>query len=258
MDPHIPIPAPLPTKGTPGVIEFRHVSLAHRNHGLSAVSFQLVAGETYGWLGGPGSGKTLIVDLVMGFRRPDFGAVNVLGMDPASAPQRLRRTVAFVDGRGRLAGAMTPIQNLTFLAKLAATEETRDAIVNSLRLMGLPDRHLECPMEELSTAAHVSVFLALAWLRRIPLLVLDDPTAGFDSVATATLIDSLRQFHRVSTTVLLTTSDVLLAAKAADHVGILKGGTKVAERHKHQLLQESLTALYADYVGRDDTSWVQS
>ena len=79
--------------------------------------------------------------------------------------------------------------------------------------------------------------------------MLDDPTLGFDSVATATFTAALDQFHSAGVTILFTTSDVLLAARSADHVAILKNGEKVAERHRHQLVQESLTALYADYVG---------
>jgi ABC-2 type transport system ATP-binding protein len=234
------------------LVTFRNVTSERPFGGLSTVSFVVDAGTVYTVLGGPGSGKTATVDLAMGFRRPQTGTVHVLGQDPVTNVATIRRQVALVDGRGRLPGPMSPTENLAFLTRLSGRLEDRIQVVNALRTMGLPDRFLTAPIENLPTSAHVSVLLALAWLRRTPLLVLDDPTAGFDSVATATFIDSLERFRRENVTMLLTTSDALLAGRASDEVAILKAGEKVAERHRHQLLQESLTALYADYVGRSD------
>lgn len=241
------------TRPEPIEIAFRHVSTSRHRVNLSTTSFEVHRGELYAWLGGPGAGKTAIVDLVLGFDRPDFGTVDVLGLDPASRPREVRSQIGFIDGRGRLPGPMTPVQNLEFLASLTATAPSTAENFNALRLMGLPDRYFDAPIEELPTSAHVLVCLALAYLRRPPLLVLDDPTVGLDSVAAATFIDALAEFRRRGTTILLTTSDVLVAAKVADHVGVMKAGNKVAERHRDQLLQASLTALYADYVGRDHT-----
>jgi len=125
MDHHTPSsPHERQTEGGQLAIEFRHVSLARKTSGVSGISFQLQAGETYAWLGGPGSGKTMIVDLIMGFLRPDFGTITVLGLDPASQTGAVRRSTSFVDGRGRLASPMTPVQNLTFFLALAATSQT--------------------------------------------------------------------------------------------------------------------------------------
>jgi ABC-2 type transport system ATP-binding protein len=231
-------------------VVFRNVTSQRPYGGISTLSFTLEPRDVYAVLGGPGSGKTAVADLAMGFRSPDSGSVEVLGQDPVAQAIRIRQLVAFVDGRSRLPGPMTPPENLMFLARLTATDDTHATHVNALRRMGLPDRFLTEPTETLPAQAHVSLFLALAWLRRTPLLVLDDPTAGFDSVATATFIDSLEEFRRAHVTILLTTSDVLLAGRAADHIAILKGGEKVAERRRDQLLQDSLTSLYADYIGR--------
>lgn len=236
------------------IVAFQHVTTVRSSGGIVAVSFQLGVGEVYVWLGGPSSGKTAIVDLVLGFARADSGTVEVDGMDPRANVEALRRSTAFVDGRSRLAGPMTPIDHLEFLAKLTRIVCVPQERINALRLMGLQDRYLSHSMDNLPNAAHSCVFLALAWLRRLPLLVLDDPTSGFDSVASSTFVGALGEFRSAGISVLLTTSDVLLAAQVGDHIGVLKRGEKVAERHRSQLLQESLTALYSDYVGRSDSA----
>src|SRR5687767_13812409 len=105
---HFPTPPQQSSAEEIHAIEFRQASLARKANGLSALSFQLRMGETYAWLGGPGSGKTIIVDLILGFQRPDFGTIAVLGLDPSTEPAAVRRSISFVDGRGRLAGPMTP------------------------------------------------------------------------------------------------------------------------------------------------------
>jgi ABC-2 type transport system ATP-binding protein len=233
-------------------ITFHHATSRAVYGGVSGVSLDVGSGDVFAVLGGPGSGKTRIIDLVMGFRRPDQGSVQVLGLDPATSARAIRQQVAFVDGRGRLAGPMTPVENLQFLARLVTSASPHGTLVNALRTMGLPDRYLAEPIESLPTSAHVSVQLAIAWMRKTPVLVLDDPTTGFDSVATATFTEIHGEFRSAGVTVFFTTSDVLVAARSADHVAILKGGEKIAERRRHQLIQESLSALYADYVGRAD------
>jgi ABC-2 type transport system ATP-binding protein len=209
-------------------------------------------GETYGLLGGPLSGKTMVTDLLLGFRRPDAGSVAVLGRDPGVATPRLHKDVSFADGRAALHGPLTPLQNLALLCRLSGAPWVHHDGANALRRMGLPDRHLDRATETLPGPSNLSIMLALAWLRRTPVLVLDEPTHGLDTLAIAVFLESLHDFRSTHTTILLTTSDVLVAAKAADRVGILKRGEKVAERRRSQLLQESLTALYADYVGRVD------
>ncbi len=232
------------------IVQFQHVTAVRPTGGIAGVSFELRVGEVYAWLGGPGSGKTTIVDLVLGFAKANAGTVQVDGIDPGVDATAARNTTGFVDGRARFAGPMTPRGYVHLFAKLAGLNSLPEERTNALRLMGLQDRYLARSMAGLPHAAHCSVMLAWAWLRRPPLLLLDDPTAGFDSLATARFIEIVGEFRRAGTSVLLTTSDVLVAAQLGDHIGVLKRGEKVAERHRHQLLQESLTALYSDYVGR--------
>lgn len=241
-----------PSLESGSVIDLRHATCRATRGGVTALSFAVERGEVYGLLGGPLSGKTTVADLVLGFRQPDAGSVSVLGRDPGVASTALRQLVSFADGRGALHGPLTPPQNLALLCRLSGVAWIHADGANALRRMGLPDRHLDQATEMLPGPSSLSIMLALAWLRRTPVLVLDEPTHGLDTLAIAVFLESLQNFRSTNTTILLTTSDVLVAAKAANRVGILKRGEKVAERRRSQLLQESLTALYADYVGRPD------
>lgn len=241
-----------PPTESEGVIEVRHATCRAIRGGVTALSLSVGRGEVYCLLGGPLSGKSMVADLILGFRQPDAGSVAVLGQEPGLASIAIRRLVSFADGRGELYGPLTPLQNLALLCRLGDVAWVHTDGANALRRMGLPDRHLDRASETLPGPSNLAIMLALAWLRRTPVLVLDEPTHGLDTLAIAVFLESLQDFRSTNTTILLTTSDVLVAAKAADRVGILKRGEKVAERRRGQLLQESLTALYADYVGRPD------
>jgi ABC-type multidrug transport system ATPase subunit len=96
------------------------------------------------------------------------------------------------------------------------------------------------------------VGLASALLRGVRILILDDPTSGLDSRSISRFAESLRVFREAATSVLLATSDVLLASHVAGTVGVLKDGEKVAQRGRTQLLGQSLPDLFADYIGRVD------
>ena len=237
-------------------IEFREVTFRQPpdKARLERVSFTVAPGEVYCLLGGPGAGKTTTIDLVLGLLRPSSGEVRLLGADPAlHNPLELRRQVSYV-GASSLYPSQSALDNLALLVRLGgANQQVKEQDeLNALRRFGVAERHLTCALWLTPAEVSLAVCLASAILRNVRILILDDPTSGLDSRSVSRFADSLRVFREVATTVLLATSDVLLASQVASTVGVLKDGEKVAERGRTQMLGQSLSDLFADYVGRVD------
>jgi ABC-2 type transport system ATP-binding protein len=91
--------------------------------------------------------------------------------------------------------------------------------------------------------------LAIAIARRTPVVLLDDPTAGLGTRALGRLHDCLRFMKGAGTAVVLATSDLFVAGRIADRIGILKTGRLVAERSREEFEGRRLADLYTDYIG---------
>jgi ABC-2 type transport system ATP-binding protein len=212
-------------------------------------------GEIYCLLGGTGAGKTVTLRILLGLIAPTSGHVLVAGHDVAAAAFEARQQATFVAGTGMLLTAMTVRQNLRFFVRLPRAERrwNEQEGLNALRIMGVPERVFDARVKDLPRNIIVALWLAIAWLRASPVVLLDEPTIGLDTRAVAQLQTHLLRFRERGQAVLIATADVLFASQVADRIGVLKRGRKVAERTRTEVLGLSLTELYVDYIGRPPT-----
>lgn len=209
-------------------------------------------GEVCCILGGSGAGKTTLIRLLAGLLRPTTGRSWIDGVDPCRNPIEGRKRFVLMSADSALFNSMTPWQNLQFLCSLSGTAFVidRSSAENSLRRVGLSERELSRSTRQLSRHVTVCVWLALASLRNVPAVFLDEPTAGLDARGEADLHEALDRFRAESKALLIATADVFFAGRAANRVCILKRGRKVVERTSAQLLGSSVSDLYFDYTGR--------
>jgi ABC-type multidrug transport system ATPase subunit len=176
-----------------------------------------------------------------------------MGVDPTVNPLDARRQVSYI-GVSTLYPTQSALDNLALLVRMGggAPRLREQDELNALRRFGVAERHLTCALWLTPGDVPLAVGLASALLRGVRILILDDPTSGLDSRSISRFAESLRVFREAATSVLLATSDVLLASHVAGTVGVLKDGEKVAQRGRTQLLGQSLPDLFADYIGRVD------
>ena len=194
-----------------------------RGPALNGLSFRVPDGETLVLAGPSGAGKSTVIEILLGFVRPDKGRVTINGADIADlVPQALARLTAWI-GQRPVLFASTIRDNIRF-ARPEATdaeveEAARSASVTEFSA-ALPDG-LDTAVGEggygLSGGQAQRVAIARAFLKNAPLLLLDEPTAHLDPATEGEVLDSLRRLALGRTVILASHSSAAhgLAGPAA-------------------------------------------
>ena len=217
---------------------------------VDRLSLAVKSGEVYCLLGSHGAGKTAVIDLILGLRRPSSGSLSVADKNPAEEPAAVKRLVAHVT-TSTLYPSQSALENLRLLSALSgAVDRVADSEYrNALRRLAVADRHIESALWLAPPEVPVAVCLAAAHLRKVPAVVLDDPAANLDSRAAVRFAEGVRLLRDCGAAVLLATPDASLAAQVSDTVALLKDGVKVAERRKTQFSGDGIFSLVNDYLG---------
>jgi ATP-binding cassette subfamily C protein CydD len=239
--PALPEPVPareIRTVAAQGVtVAFDNVRLtwdASRGPALNSLSFRVAAGETLVLAGPSGAGKSSVIEILLGFVRPDSGRVTINGADITDlVPQALSRLTAWIGQRPVLfAGSIR--DNILF-ARPEATGDEVAAAATAARLdsftIGLPvglDTQIGEGGFGLSGGQAQRIAIARAYLKNAPLLLLDEPTAHLDPTTEQEVLDSLRRLALGRTVILASHSSAAhgFAGRRLD----LRDGTAIAAR----------------------------
>lgn len=188
-------------------------------------------GEVVGLLGHNGAGKTTTVRLLAGLIATDDGQVRVAGLDPVADGVETRRLLGVLPARPVVDDRLTAVANLRFVAEVhGLTRDGLDArIAAVLDAFELADRADE-RVEGFSTGMRHRLSLARVLLPEPSILLLDEPTAALDPVATRQVRRVLGDLARASgRTIVLCTHDLAEAELLCDRVVVLEHGRVVAD-----------------------------
>jgi phospholipid/cholesterol/gamma-HCH transport system ATP-binding protein len=203
---------------------------------LRGVDLEVGAAENLVVLGRSGSGKSVLIKLVIGLLRPDAGSVEVFGEDVHAlgvvALDALRRRVGFSFQSSALYDSMDVTENLAFPLRMNSPElgadAVRDRIREALDAVGLAKMAGQMP-SELSGGQRKRIGIARTLILRPEIMLYDEPTAGLDPVTSAeinALINDVR--HRLHTASIIITHDLTCARSTGDRVAMLLDGAVAA------------------------------
>ncbi len=198
---------------------------------VDRVSFSIVEGEIFGVLGPNGSGKSTLIRLIATLLLPDDGSIKVFDYDVVNQPMDVQRMINRVSVEASFFKKLSPMENLIYGARLYGLGggETRRKIVEILTRLGLEERSIYQPMEEMSRGMQQKVAIARALLSRPKVLLLDEPTTGLDPRSKREVQAVIKEMNQeFKTTILLTTHDMNEADNLCDRVAIIDGGVIVA------------------------------
>jgi ABC-2 type transport system ATP-binding protein len=218
------------------------------NVALDGLSFELRAGEVLALLGPNGAGKTTTVRLLNGVLRPDRGRARVLGIDPHTAGEELRRRTGVLTENAGLDDRLTARENLEFVARirgLSANDAGRQ-VDELLGRFGMIDRGND-KVQGFSTGQRKRLALARALLHDPEVLFLDEPTSGLDPAATRDVIDLIGSLATErGRTVVLCTHFLGEAGRLAHQMAVLHHGRLRAFGRPDDLAAELWDGLDAD------------
>lgn len=197
---------------------------------VDQLAMEVPKGIIFGFLGPNGSGKTTTIRLLLGLLEPTGGTASVLGYDIRQAHDEIRaRCGALLEHHG-LYERLSAQENLEFYARIwrLPAQERASRARELLDKMGLWERRAE-KVGKWSRGMKQKLAVARALLHRPELVFLDEPTAGLDPMAAATLRDDLYHLaHDEGITIFLTTHNLPEAEKLCTLVGVVRNGRLIA------------------------------
>jgi ABC-2 type transport system ATP-binding protein len=190
---------------------------------LDGLDLTVREGEVHGFLGPNGAGKSTTIRILLGLLRADAGSAQVLGRDPWSDATGLHRFLAYVPGDVVLWPGLTGGEVIDLLGRLRGgiDESRRRRLVERFEL----DETKKGKAYSKGNRQKVALVAALA--SDVPLLVLDEPTAGLDPLMEEVFQSELVALREEGRTTLLSSHILSEVEKACDRVSIVRAGRVV-------------------------------
>jgi ABC-2 type transport system ATP-binding protein len=210
-------------------IEARHLTRRFGDFvAVNDVSFEVRAGEVFGFLGSNGAGKSTTIRMLCGLLRPTSGTALVGGIDVGSDPEGVKRRIGYMSQKFSLYEKLTVDQNIAFFGGIYGLSGDRFAARRDfvLEMAGLRGRERTLT-GALSGGWRQRLALGCAILHEPPIVFLDEPTGGVDPL-------SRRQFWRLiddlsrSGVAVLVTTHYLDEAEHCHRIAIIQAGKLAA------------------------------
>jgi phospholipid/cholesterol/gamma-HCH transport system ATP-binding protein len=203
---------------------------------LDGICLQVSSGETVAVLGRSGTGKSVLLKLLIGLQKPDSGSIRIYGQEIAGLEMEqlnaIRKRIGFLFQQAALYDSLTIEENVGFPlrrhTKMSAAER-RDRVRDLLSQVGMEGDLKKAP-SEISGGMQKRVGLARALALDPALLLLDEPTAGLDPITASEIVNLILQLQeKRQVTSIVVTHDIHAAKAFSDRLVVIKEGHILTE-----------------------------
>ncbi|HUV02449.1 MAG TPA: ABC transporter ATP-binding protein [Desulfobacteria bacterium] len=233
------------------------VKLLRKRHGekeiLKDINLTIKSGEIFTIIGPTGAGKTTLLRLIDLLDMPTSGAIYVDGVDANASPRTrlaIRRKMALLFQKPALFNTSV-YDNVTYGLKFRGFErQSIDEKVNhALEIVGLLD-YAQRSAPTLSGGEAQRVALARAIVTEPEVLLLDEPTANLDPIATEKIEELIARINRdYKATIIMATHDMLQGQRLADRIAVMMNGAITQIGLPHEIFYSPKTEEIARFVG---------
>ncbi|WP_040950173.1 ABC transporter ATP-binding protein [Gorillibacterium massiliense] len=196
---------------------------------LDGIDLSVPACTVFALLGPNGAGKTTLINILSTLTAPDAGTARVAGYDVRSEKNAVKRSISLTGQFAAVDEGLTAEENLRMISRLCGL--TKEEAVSRTREL-LKQFDLETNAKKLvktySGGMRRRLDLAVSLVVERPILFLDEPTTGLDTISRRTLWNAVLDLKRRGVTIFLTTQYLEEAEQLADTIAVLAGGRIVA------------------------------
>jgi phospholipid/cholesterol/gamma-HCH transport system ATP-binding protein len=233
---------------------------------LDHVSLQVKAGETLVVLGRSGTGKSVLLRLLIGLQQPDSGTIQLLGQEITGLSEEdlyaVRKKVGFVFQNSALYDSLTVAENVAFPLKYhtrLTRSQRQDRALEILARVGMEEAAAKMPTD-ISGGMKKRVGLARALALEPDIMLYDEPTAGLDPITSGEINDLILMLQKDrAMSSIVVTHEIHSAATIADRVALLDQGSIVFDG-TFGALKQSQDAFVSKFVqnGQEHLSLVKA
>jgi ABC-2 type transport system ATP-binding protein len=204
------------------------------------VSFNVRAGEVFGWLGPNGAGKTTTIRILLGLLKPTSGSTYILGFNSNSQKKEVHARVGYMSQQFTLYNDLTPWENIRFYGGVheMTSAELRLRIPEIIHMAGLEGRE-NTLTRTLSGGWKQRLALGCAIVHKPGVIFLDEPTAGVDPISRRQFWELIYQMANEGVTVVVTTH-YMDEAELCQRIGFISQGKLVALASPTELKQTQM------------------
>jgi ABC-2 type transport system ATP-binding protein len=192
---------------------------------VRGVSFEVAAGEVFGFLGPNGAGKTTTINMLCTLARPTAGSARVAGHDVVRERDDVRRHIGLVFQDPTLDGYLTAEQNLRLHAELYGVDSALvpDRMRQVLEMVGLWERR-DATVMTFSGGMRRRLEIARGFLHSPRVLFLDEPTIGLDPQTRSSIWRYIAQLQQREEITIFMTTHYMDEAEFCDRIAIMDQG----------------------------------
>ena len=194
---------------------------------LHPLDVKVSSGEFFGVFGPNGAGKSTFIKLLTGQLRPSIGGGEVLGINAAKEPQKLKANIGIVPESESPPSYLTPGEFLQFVGKLRDIDELNKKVEYWLDWFGLEEKR-DTMCKDLSKGQRQKVMLASAFIHKPKLLFLDEPFANLDPIYQRKCRQYLLDLVTDGATIFLCSHVLEMAERMCNRMAIIDRGKVLA------------------------------
>jgi ABC-2 type transport system ATP-binding protein len=202
-------------------LKLQNVSKVYKGgKGIHDISFEVEAGEVFGFLGPNGAGKSTTIKTILNFINPTSGQATVYGLDSKQDSVKVKTKVGYLAGDIALYENMTGkalIDHMLFVSGQPYTKYI-DELIDKLQAQ------LDRPIETLSKGNKQKIGLILAFMHKPDLIILDEPTSGLDPLMKQVFYDMVLEARNEGKTIFVSSHDLTEVRKICGRAAFIREG----------------------------------
>lgn len=219
-----------------------------KGHGVFDVSFSVKKGETFGFVGTNGSGKTTTIRHIMGFLKPDHGKVEICGLDAWENAYEIKKHVEYVPGEIAFPDLK---DGTTFLKSQAELLKIKD-LSYAQNLAERLQLDLGASLKRMSKGMKQKTAIIAALMADKEIVILDEPTTGLDPLMRETFMEIIKEEKSKGKTILMSSQSFSELEAVCDRVALIFNGKIMDIADIHALKNQDKSVLKIEFEKKEE------